>query len=180
MIGNSSRIVLRLFSFTNFWLIYKLVLPESISAYLQNVLWVSVVVNLTQMLSCLSSIFLSTNGSSSAFRANKTLSSVILFNSFSFSSVHSSALELWAHAFNIPIASSLILHWIFFATYSTEYLSQTSFGHISINSQSILTVSMATESPWKDLSIGTSHVSRRSVTAEILGRSTGNHHGTVY
>jgi len=59
-------------------------------------------------------------------------------------------------------------------------VSQTSFGHISINSLSILTVSMATESPWKDLSIGTSHVSRRSVTAEILGRSTGNHHGTVY
>jgi len=28
-----------------------------------------------------------------------------------------------------------------------EYLSQTSFGHISINSPSILTVSMATESP---------------------------------
>ena len=59
-------------------------------------------------------------------------------------------------------------------------LSQTSFGHISINSPSILTFSMATESPWKDLSIDTSHVSRRSVMAEILGRSTGNHHGTVY
>ena len=59
-------------------------------------------------------------------------------------------------------------------------VSQTSFGHISINSSSILTVSMATESPWKDLSIGTSHISRRSVMAEILGRSTGNHHGTVY
>jgi len=28
-----------------------------------------------------------------------------------------------------------------------EYLSQTSFGHISINSSSILTVLMATESP---------------------------------
>ena len=59
-------------------------------------------------------------------------------------------------------------------------VSQTSFGHISINSPSILTVSMATESPWKDLSIGTSHVSRRSVMAEILGRSTSNHHSTVY
>jgi len=59
-------------------------------------------------------------------------------------------------------------------------LSQTSFGHISINSPSILTVSMATESPWKDLSIGTSHVSRRSIMTEILGRSTGNHYGTVY
>ena len=61
-----------------------------------------------------------------------------------------------------------------------QNLSQTSFSHISINSPSILTVSMATESPWKDLSIGTSHISRRSVTAEILGRSTGNHYGTVY
>jgi len=59
-------------------------------------------------------------------------------------------------------------------------LSQTSFNHISTNSSTILTVSTATESPWKDLSIGTSHVSRRSVTAEILGRSTGNHHGTVH
>ena len=59
-------------------------------------------------------------------------------------------------------------------------VSQTSFGHISINSPSILTVSMATESPWKDLSIGTSYVSRQSIMAEILGRSTGNHHGTVY
>ena len=59
-------------------------------------------------------------------------------------------------------------------------VSQTSFGHISINSPSILTVPMATESPWKDLSIGTSHVSRQSVMAEILGRSTGNHYGTVY
>ena len=59
-------------------------------------------------------------------------------------------------------------------------LSQTSFGHISIKSPSILTVSMATESPWKDLLISTSHVSRQSVMAEILGRSTGNHYGTVY
>jgi len=59
-------------------------------------------------------------------------------------------------------------------------VSQTSFGHISINSSSILTVLMATESPWKDLSIGISHVSRRSIMAKILGRSTGNYHGTVY
>jgi len=60
------------------------------------------------------------------------------------------------------------------------YLSQTSFGHISINSLSILTVSTATESPWKDLSIDTSHISRQSIMAKILGRSTGNHHGTIY
>ena len=39
---------------------------------------------------------------------------------------------------------------------------------------------MATESPWKDLSIDTSHVLKWSVLAEILGRSTGNHYGTVY
>ena len=61
-----------------------------------------------------------------------------------------------------------------------KQVSQTSFGHISINSPSILTVSMATESPWKNLSIGTSHASKRSVLAKILDRSTGNHHGTVY
>ena len=44
----------------------------------------------------------------------------------------------------------------------------------------ILTVSMATESPWKDLSIDTSHVSKQSVLAKILGRSTGNHYSTIY
>jgi len=59
-------------------------------------------------------------------------------------------------------------------------LSQTSFSHISTNSSTILTVLMATESPWKDLSIDTSHTSKRSVLAKILGRSTGNHYGTVY
>jgi len=59
-------------------------------------------------------------------------------------------------------------------------VSQTSFGHISTNSSMILTVSMATESPWKDLSIDTSHALKWSVLAEILGRSTGNHYGTVY
>ena len=59
-------------------------------------------------------------------------------------------------------------------------LSQTSFSHISISSSTIPTVSTAPESPWKDLSIDTSHVSKQSVMAEILGRSTGNHHGIVY
>ena len=59
-------------------------------------------------------------------------------------------------------------------------LSQTSFGHISTNSSTILTVLMATESPWKDLSIDTSHASKWSVLAKILGRSTSNHYGTVY
>ena len=44
----------------------------------------------------------------------------------------------------------------------------------------ILTVLMATESPWKDLSIGISHTSKQSVLAEILGRSTGNYYGTIY
>jgi len=57
---------------------------------------------------------------------------------------------------------------------------QTSFGHISTNSSTILTVLMATESPWKDLSICTSHALKQSVLAEILGRSTGNYYGTVY
>jgi len=59
-------------------------------------------------------------------------------------------------------------------------VSQTSFGHISTDSLTILTVSMATESTWKDLSIDTSHASKQSVLAKILGRSTGNHHGTIY
>ena len=57
-------------------------------------------------------------------------------------------------------------------------MSQTSFGHISINYSTILTVLMAMENPWKDLLIDTSHVSKQSVLAKILGRSTGNHHGT--
>jgi len=61
-----------------------------------------------------------------------------------------------------------------------ENMSQTSFGHISINSLTILMVSMAMEIPWKDLLIDTSHSSKQSVLAEILSRSTGNHHGTIY
>jgi len=60
------------------------------------------------------------------------------------------------------------------------WLSQTSFSHISINSSTILMVSMTPKSPWKDLLIDTSHVSKQSIMAEILGRSTGNHYGTVY
>ena len=63
---------------------------------------------------------------------------------------------------------------------SLEYLSQTSFGHIFTNSLTILTVSMATESPWKGLLIDTSHALKQSVLAEILGRSTGNHHSIIY
>jgi len=59
-------------------------------------------------------------------------------------------------------------------------LSQTSFGYISINSSTIFTVSMAMESPQKDLSINASHVSMQSILAEILSRSTGNHHVTIY
>jgi len=59
-------------------------------------------------------------------------------------------------------------------------LSQTSFGHISINYLMILMVSTATESPQKDLSIDASNVLRQSILVEILGRLTGNHHGTVY
>jgi len=37
-------------------------------------------------------------------------------------------------------------------------------------------VSTATKSPWKDLSINASYVSRQSILAEILGRSTDNHY----
>ena len=39
---------------------------------------------------------------------------------------------------------------------------------------------MATESPQKDLLIDASYVLRQLILVEILGRSTGNHHGTVY
>jgi len=59
-------------------------------------------------------------------------------------------------------------------------LSQTSFGYISIKFLTILIVLTAMESPWKDLLINTSHVLRQSILAEILGRSTGNYHGTIY
>ena len=59
-------------------------------------------------------------------------------------------------------------------------VSQTSFGHISISSSMIPMILMVPESPWKYFSIDTSHISKRSVMAEILGRSTSNHHGTIY
>jgi len=41
-------------------------------------------------------------------------------------------------------------------------------------------VSKAMKSPQKDLSIDASYISRRSILAEILSRSTGNYHVTVY
>jgi len=44
----------------------------------------------------------------------------------------------------------------------------------------ILTVSMAMESSQKDLLIDASHISRQLILAEISGRSTGNHYGTIY
>jgi len=44
----------------------------------------------------------------------------------------------------------------------------------------ILTVLMVTESPQKDLSIDASHISRQSILADILSRSTGNYYVTVY
>jgi len=63
---------------------------------------------------------------------------------------------------------------------SYNSLSQTSFSQISINSLTILMVSMAPESPWKDLSINTSHVSKQSIMAKILGRSISNYYSTIY
>ena len=39
---------------------------------------------------------------------------------------------------------------------------------------------MAPESPWKDLSIDTSHVLKQLIMAEISGRSTGNYYSTIY
>jgi len=59
-------------------------------------------------------------------------------------------------------------------------LSQTSFGHISTNSSTILMVLKATKSPQKDLLIDSSHVLRQSILAEILSRSTGNYYVTIY
>jgi len=49
-------------------------------------------------------------------------------------------------------------------------VSQTLFGHISINSSTILMVLMAIESPQKDLLINASNVSRQSILAKILSR----------
>jgi len=63
---------------------------------------------------------------------------------------------------------------------SYNSLSQTSFSQISINSLTILMVSIAPESPWKDLSINTSHVSKQSIMAKILGRSISNYYSTIY
>ena len=65
-------------------------------------------------------------------------------------------------------------------TQTHTIVSQISFGHISINSLTILTVLKAMESPQKDLLINASHVLRQSIMAEILSRSTGNHHITIY
>jgi len=59
-------------------------------------------------------------------------------------------------------------------------MSQTSFGHISINSLTILMVSRTTESPQKNLSINASYILRQSILAKILSRSTSNYYVTVY
>ena len=59
-------------------------------------------------------------------------------------------------------------------------LSQTSFGHISINSLIILTVLKVPKSTQKDLFIDASYILRQSVMAKILSRSIGNHYVTVY
>jgi len=61
-----------------------------------------------------------------------------------------------------------------------QNMSQTSFGHISINSLTILTVLIAPESPWEDLLIDINHVLRQLILAELLRKSVGNHHGTTY
>jgi len=39
---------------------------------------------------------------------------------------------------------------------------------------------MAIKSPYKDLSIDASHISRQSILAKILGRSIGDYYNTVY
>jgi len=69
---------------------------------------------------------------------------------------------------------------LFLFSESYNSLLQTSFSQISINSLMILMVSMAPESPWKDLSINTSHVSKQLIMTKILGRSTDNYYSTIY
>jgi len=44
----------------------------------------------------------------------------------------------------------------------------------------ILMVLIAPKSPWKYISIDTSYVSKQSIMAKILGRSTDNYYDTVY
>jgi len=61
-----------------------------------------------------------------------------------------------------------------------KVMLQTSFGHISINSSTILMVLKAMESPQKDLLVDISYILRRSILAKILSRLTGNNHVTVY
>jgi len=39
---------------------------------------------------------------------------------------------------------------------------------------------MAMESPQKDILIDASHILTQSILVKLLGRSTGNHHGTIY
>ena len=86
-------------------------------------------------------------------------------------------LVILGHSVDYRSVAMVLCAWLSSVVY---ILSQTSFGHISINSSFILTVSMATGSPWKDLLIDTSHILRQSIMVEILGKSTSNHHSTVY
>jgi len=57
---------------------------------------------------------------------------------------------------------------------------QTSFKLIFTNLSMIFTVLTAPESSWKDLLINTSHISRQSIFAKILGKSVDNYYGTIY
>jgi len=59
-------------------------------------------------------------------------------------------------------------------------MSQTSFGHISINSSTISMVLMVPKSPYENLLIDISHVLRQSILAEISGKLVGNYYGTIY
>ena len=61
---------------------------------------------------------------------------------------------------------------LFFWTY---YMSQTLFGHISINSLTILMVLRIKESLQKDLLINANYISRQSILAKILSRLTSNY-----
>jgi len=59
-------------------------------------------------------------------------------------------------------------------------MSQTSFGHISINSSTISMVLMVPKSPYENLLIDISHVLRQSILAEISGKLVDNYYGTIY
>ena len=69
---------------------------------------------------------------------------------------------------------------ILFSSHFCDNMSQTSFGHISINSSTISMVLIVPKSPYENLLIDISHVLRQSILAEISGKLVDNYYGTIY